>query len=238
LKAAADEVPADFAIGFGALLDGWSEACRTDEPFEWSAVVERSLLQRAATYWTALARASRTAGTALEAPPEEVKPFFDALVAGIAEALREDHAVRPTLLSVIPDFDERLAARPGAGAGGKTRVLIVDDTEDIRLLLRIGLGHEPAIEICGEAVDGLDAIEQAECLRPDAILLDLAMPRMTGHEALPRLRETLPDARIVIFSADVHARQSLLDAGAHAFLAKGGNPRDVAAALLGSAGPG
>jgi CheY-like chemotaxis protein len=229
LPAIGGHLPAAVIEEARTLVETWRAAWHPAVPFQWSAVVPKPLLQRAAAHWVAVALASREPGTGLAAPPEEARPFFDALVAGITAALAEDEEVRPTLLSVIPAFEERRRQRTVADA--RKRVLVVDDTEDIRLLLRIGLGHEPDLEICGEAVDGADALDQAERLRPDVILLDLAMPRMSGIEALPRLRELLPGVRIVVFSADLRSEQAAIAAGADGFVVKGCSPRDIASLL-------
>jgi CheY-like chemotaxis protein len=226
---------------FAQLLDEWRAAVPDEaadgRPFEWRAVVERSRVQRLATHWTAVARAARTPGTGLASPPPETKPFFDALVQGIGDALQEaeDRSLRPTLLAVIPGFGDTLSAsRPGYPASPpKRRVLVVDDTDDIRLLVRIGLGLEPDLEVCGEAVDGIDALEQAERLRPDVVLLDLGLPRMSGLEALPLLKERLPGVRVVVFTADVGAGAVALESGADDFVAKGSPPERVADALRG-----
>jgi len=79
------------------------------------------------------------------------------------------------------------------------RVLIVDDEPDIRLVVRVfatSMGHD----IVAEAADARRAIELARQHQPDAIVLDVMMPGMTGLEALPELREASPDATIVIYS--------------------------------------
>ena len=127
-----------------------------------------------------------------------------------------------------------MAARAD-GPRPPARVLIVDDTEDVRLLAGIVLKGEPDFEVCGEAVDGVDAVEKADDLRPDAILLDLAMPRMSGIDALRHLREIVPEASIVVFSGQWQAGEAAVAAGADAFVPKGGDLRDLAAALRVSA---
>jgi DNA-binding NarL/FixJ family response regulator len=110
------------------------------------------------------------------------------------------------------------------------RVLVCDDDPGIRTLLRYALGLEPDLEVVADAGDGHEAIDLAEQHRPDVILLDLAMPKMDGLEALPKLREVVPDARIVVFSG---FQQSLLgkqaqELGAAAFVEKGTDPSTLA----------
>jgi DNA-binding NarL/FixJ family response regulator len=80
-------------------------------------------------------------------------------------------------------------------------ILIVDDNERIRHLIRDMLEGESGFEVCGEAVDGYDAIEKAERLKPDLIILDMSMPRMNGIEAAPRLKKILPETPIVMFTS-------------------------------------
>jgi signal transduction histidine kinase/DNA-binding NarL/FixJ family response regulator len=103
------------------------------------------------------------------------------------------------------------------------RVLIADDTEDIRMLLRLTLQKDGRFDVVGEARDGSEAIEIAEATRPDAIVLDLAMPVMDGLQALPHIRRILPRSRIVVlsgFNASQMADEAL-SLGADAYLDKG-----------------
>ena len=81
------------------------------------------------------------------------------------------------------------------------RVLVVDDNAGVRSLVRLGLELDDRFTEVTEATNGREAIEAAESDPPDVILLDQTMPVMTGLEALPALRETVPMARIVVFSA-------------------------------------
>ena len=80
-------------------------------------------------------------------------------------------------------------------------ILIVDDHEYIRKIVRACLEGQSGFEICGEAVDGYDAVEKAKKLKPDLIILDLSMPRMNGIEAARRLKKLLPQTPIVLFTS-------------------------------------
>jgi len=82
----------------------------------------------------------------------------------------------------------------------KKRVLLVDDNSAVRSLVRQLFELEPDYEIAGEAENGQDAVEKAENLKPDLIILDLSMPVMTGLDAAPLLRKLLPDTRIILFT--------------------------------------
>jgi DNA-binding NarL/FixJ family response regulator len=104
------------------------------------------------------------------------------------------------------------------------RVLIVDDVEDFRTLVRVLLEPDPLLEVVAEAEDGQQAVRLASDHQPDVILLDLSMPIMDGLEALPLLREHCPESKILIVSGfemspSVHA-QAL---GADGYFQKG-NP--------------
>jgi two-component system sensor histidine kinase/response regulator len=110
--------------------------------------------------------------------------------------------------------------------------LLVDDTPTLRMLMRLAL-EDSGFVVVGEAGDGLAAVELAKELAPELVLLDLAMPVMDGLEALPLLREALPDLRVVILSGfDRAAMESqVLDAGAHAYLQKGLAPDAIIESL-------
>jgi DNA-binding NarL/FixJ family response regulator len=79
-------------------------------------------------------------------------------------------------------------------------VLIVDDYPAVRSAIRAGLERYSGFFVCGEAADGVDAIEKATKLKPDFILLDLSMPRMSGTEAASILKRLMPHVLIVAFS--------------------------------------
>src|SRR3979411_2118171 len=79
-------------------------------------------------------------------------------------------------------------------------ILIADDSDAIRSVLRTFLESREGFEVCGEAVDGVDAIEKAKELHPDLIILDLAMPRMNGAAAASVLKRRIPRTQIILFT--------------------------------------
>jgi len=80
-----------------------------------------------------------------------------------------------------------------------SRILVVDDGDMVRNIIGIFLEHA-GFEVCGEAADGVQAIEQAKKLKPDLIVLDLAMPRMNGAEAASVLSTTMPEIPVVLLT--------------------------------------
>ena len=100
-------------------------------------------------------------------------------------------------------------------------VLIVDDNVQLRRIIRVQV-EAAGLEVCGEAIDGLDAIEKARELKPDLIILDLSMPRMNGIEAARELSEICPDVPIVLYTmhADVIRRAGEMPTGVTAVVAK------------------
>ena len=80
-------------------------------------------------------------------------------------------------------------------------ILIVDDHANVRKIIRDYLENESGFEVCGEAVDGYDAIQKAKELNPDLIILDLSMPQMNGIEAARVLKKILPQTPIVMLTS-------------------------------------
>lgn len=84
------------------------------------------------------------------------------------------------------------------------KILIVDDHASVRDGIRAFLEAKTDFTICGEAVDGTSAIKQGVQLRPDLVILDLALPKLNGVEAASILKSKLPDIKIVAFSMYAH----------------------------------
>src|SRR5450755_4232345 len=80
------------------------------------------------------------------------------------------------------------------------RVLIADHHEQTRGLVRTFFLTEFGFQICGEAVDGYEAVIKAQLLKPDLIVLEVAIPRLNGVEAVPKLRILLPKTFIILFT--------------------------------------
>jgi DNA-binding NarL/FixJ family response regulator len=79
-------------------------------------------------------------------------------------------------------------------------VLLVDDFEPWRHFVTAMIREQPDLQLIGEACDGLEAIQQAQKLQPDLILLDIGLPKLHGIDAAPRIRQVAPNARILFLS--------------------------------------
>ena len=113
------------------------------------------------------------------------------------------------------------------------RVLLADDHTLVRAGLRKLLESIPAMEVVGEAGDGLALLELAERLKPDVVLMDIAMPGLNGLEATGRISRTWPEVRVLILSMHQNAeyvRQALRQ-GAAAYLLKDAAPLELELAL-------
>ena len=79
-------------------------------------------------------------------------------------------------------------------------ILVVDDNPSIRFLLRVLVESKTSFEVCGEAGHGLEAVQRANELHPDLVILDLSMPVMNGAEAAVILKKTMPKMKIILFT--------------------------------------
>ena len=102
------------------------------------------------------------------------------------------------------------------------RTLVVDDVDDFRHFLCSSLQEETRCEVVGEASDGLQAVQQAEELLPDLILLDLGLPTLNGMEAARRIRKVSPHSKILFVTqnSSPEIAQGALRLGASGYLLK------------------
>jgi DNA-binding NarL/FixJ family response regulator len=83
----------------------------------------------------------------------------------------------------------------------RVRILVVDDRAPVRQGLRLLLRNHPAWEICGEAMNGLQAIEQNRLLKPDLVVIDVAMPVMNGSDASLAILKCFPGVLILLYTS-------------------------------------
>ena len=113
------------------------------------------------------------------------------------------------------------------------RVILADDHPILRSGLRLLLGAEPDLEVVGEANNGIEAVEQTTRLRPDVVVMDIAMPGMSGLEATRRISQLDTGARVLILT--VHAEEQYLlpviEAGGSGYVLKTGADSDLIEAI-------
>lgn len=139
-----------------------------------------------------------------------------------------------------PEVGSGADRAPGRdSAGGQTseeeriRVVLVDDHAVFRSGLRSLLEHQDDMVVVGEASDGAEGVDLARRLRPDVVLMDVAMPRLDGIEATRRLKAEEPAIRVIGLSMfdGSDAGDRLTEAGADAYLSKAGRSADLIAAI-------
>ena len=118
--------------------------------------------------------------------------------------------------------------------GALIRVVLADDLAAFRTIIRFLLDGDERFEIVAEVADGAEAIRACAEHKPDAILLDIAMPIVDGRRAIPRIRACSPTTSIIVFSAfarDQLERASLI-VGADAYLEKNGRISGITATIV------
>ena len=126
---------------------------------------------------------------------------------------------------------ERVCERPSLEQ--KVRTLIVDDVPSMLDALCAVLELDDVVEIVGRAADGTEAVAAVAQLRPELVLMDVAMPRMNGLEAARIITIQFPETKVVLMSGEDSAelRQQCRSTGADAFLFKLAFPEDLVTAL-------
>ncbi|MBK5306262.1 MAG: response regulator [Frankiaceae bacterium] len=117
---------------------------------------------------------------------------------------------------------------------GALRVVLADDAEDIRLLLRLSLSTAQGFDVVAEAGDGETAVDLVQVHQPDVILLDLSMPVMDGLQAIPEIQRLSPRTKIVILSGfdETRMRPVAMELGATAYLEKGEAMNEIVQTLV------
>jgi DNA-binding NarL/FixJ family response regulator len=113
------------------------------------------------------------------------------------------------------------------------KVLVVDDHAQMRELVRGALDREPDIHVVGDACNGADAVDLADELEPDVVVMDLSMPGMSGVEATRELLARLPEVAVLVVTVSAAERDVLdaLEAGAAGYLLKDSGPEEIVRAV-------
>ncbi len=111
-------------------------------------------------------------------------------------------------------------------------VLIVDDDEGIRRMLRVSLEQAGMFRVVAEATDGIEGIELADIHKPDLVVLDLNMPRMNGFAALPLIQASSPRSRVAILSALSDDAAKRATASAAGYFEKGTSVEELVERLV------
>jgi PAS domain S-box-containing protein len=141
---------------------------------------------------------------------------------------------RAMLLGPLPPAKPiRSAVAEGAATETKVRILVADDHAIVRDGLVSLLQGFPDMDVVGQASDGQAAVDMAWRLQPDVVIMDVSMSRMNGIEATRRIREQIPQIRVIGLSmhAEADMAEQMRLAGAETYLTKSGPPDDLIAAI-------
>jgi DNA-binding NarL/FixJ family response regulator len=118
-------------------------------------------------------------------------------------------------------------------AGRSCKILVVEDLDRFRQFVVLSLRQRAEFQLIYEASDGLEAVERAEELKPDLILLDIGLPRLNGIEAGRRIRKVSPNSKILFVSQESSADvvQEALHLGAQGYLLKADAARELLPAV-------
>jgi DNA-binding NarL/FixJ family response regulator len=130
------------------------------------------------------------------------------------------HAARKRRIGML--FVANSSAREPMQDNGHIRILLVDDHEPFRRYVYSMLQEQEHMQVIGEAKNGLEAVERAETLQPDVILLDIGLPGINGIEAARQIAESACKARIIFLTQEVSTEvvEEAFDLGAWAYITK------------------
>ena len=114
------------------------------------------------------------------------------------------------------------------------RILVADDHEGLRTSLKAWLEAHAGWQVCGEATDGLEAVQKAAELKPDVIILDLAMPKMDGFQAAGQISSASPHVPILVYTNHSVSPEAKLEAKKHGVrevINKGASPNQLVNAV-------
>jgi two-component system response regulator NreC len=115
----------------------------------------------------------------------------------------------------------------------RTRILLADDHAILRAGLAMLIESQPDLTVTAEAADGIEAIEKARALRPDVVVLDLTMPKMSGLEALREIRRECPSTQVLVLTMhdDPAYGRTVIGAGALGYVTKKAADRELLLAI-------
>jgi len=121
---------------------------------------------------------------------------------------------------------------------GPVRILVVDDFAEWRRTVASIISEDPGLDVVGEAVDGLEAVEKCKQLQPDLVVLDVGLPKISGLEAARRIREVSPNSKIIFLTATPGpgVMREALKIGAIAYVGKADALRDLMPAVRAAVG--
>jgi DNA-binding NarL/FixJ family response regulator len=116
----------------------------------------------------------------------------------------------------------------------KIKILLADDHAVVRKGMKMLLEEEPNIDIIGEAIDGIDALEKVEILSPNIVILDITMPHMNGIEATKHISSKFPEVKILVFSMhnDTDYILKSVENGANGYLLKDSGKDEIMKAIF------
>ena len=130
-------------------------------------------------------------------------------------------------------FALSLKSEQVGSANPSIRVLLIDDYEPYRKRVSVLFEERPGFQIVGEAIDGPEGVRKAAELKPDLVIVDIALPKLNGIEVTRQIRSVSPDSHVVFLTGNnsPEVAREALDAGANAYVVKSDAPTELFAAV-------